>query len=278
LVVVDDGWMMDGWVFTLYHCTHYRTGIDMNVGPVWDEGWIGTGIQVAVVDSGVHIEHPEMSNYNAASSWDFNFNKADAASYNWISHGTTLASLAVGPINGHCTIGIAHDAQLASLRLTALPSTDEQEARALVFDTVNNDIYVNAWGPMDDGKRLEGPGPLALQALRNGVMYGRGGLGSIYVWAAGNGGQQNDNVNYDGYANSRFTIAVGSHGFYGGLAPYSEPGAALLLTTPASGEGRRLLVGATGSNNCDQMFSGSSGSAYVSPRAYHSPVAQVLVQ
>ena len=39
---------------------------------------------------------------------------------------------------------------------------------------------------------------------------GRNGLGSVYVWAAGNGGKNNDNCNYDGYANSPFTIA-GTH-------------------------------------------------------------------
>jgi hypothetical protein len=30
------------------------------------------------------------------------------------------------------------------------------------------------------------------------------------VWAGGNGGAANDNGNYDGYANNRFTIAVGA--------------------------------------------------------------------
>ena len=40
------------------------------------------------------------------------------------------------------------------------------------------------------------------------MTSGRGGLGNIYVWAAGNGAAAGDNVNYDGYANSRYVIAV----------------------------------------------------------------------
>lgn len=46
-------------------------------------------------------------------------------------------------------------------------------------------------------------------ALQHGVIAGRQGFGSIFVVASGNGGQYNDNCNYDGYANSIYTITVG---------------------------------------------------------------------
>jgi hypothetical protein len=42
------------------------------------------------------------------------------------------------------------------------------------------------------------------------IKEGRGGKGSLYVWAGGNGGFFDDNMNYDGYANSRYTISVGA--------------------------------------------------------------------
>ncbi|MEQ2165077.1 hypothetical protein GOODEAATRI_013350, partial [Goodea atripinnis] len=47
-----------------------------------------------------------------------------------------------------------------------------------------------------------------------GVAYGskvagRRGFGSIFVVASGNGGQYDDNCNYDGYANSIYTITIG---------------------------------------------------------------------
>lgn len=51
----------------------------------------------------------------------------------------------------------------------------------------------------------------ALQAaLQHGVIAGRRGFGSIFVVASGNGGQHNDNCNYDGYANSIYTVTIGS--------------------------------------------------------------------
>ncbi len=42
-----------------------------------------------------------------------------------------------------------------------------------------------------------------------GINKGRYGYGNIYVFASGNGGQRNDNCNFDGYANSIYTLTVG---------------------------------------------------------------------
>ena len=46
-------------------------------------------------------------------------------------------------------------------------------------------------------------------ALKHGVTAGRKGLGSIFVVASGNGGRNEDNCNYDGYANSMYTVTIG---------------------------------------------------------------------
>jgi hypothetical protein len=55
------------------------------------------------------------------------------------------------------------------------------------------------------------------------IKEGRGGKGSLYVWAGGNGGIFDDNMNYDGYANSRYTISVGAVNEGGGPAFYRYP-------------------------------------------------------
>lgn len=52
------------------------------------------------------------------------------------------------------------------------------------------DIYSASWGPEDDGKTFDGPGPLAREAFYYGTKLGRGGKGSIFVWASGNGGSR----------------------------------------------------------------------------------------
>lgn len=54
------------------------------------------------------------------------------------------------------------------------------------------------------------------------LVQGRGGRGSIFIWAAGNGGQYYDSCTADGYASSIYTIAVGSADQKGEQADYDE--------------------------------------------------------
>nr|CAD7419124.1 unnamed protein product [Timema cristinae] len=87
---------------------------------------------------------------------------------------------------------------------------DAVEARALGLNPDHIDIYSASWGPEDDGKTVDGPGPLARRAFIHGVTTGRKGRGSIFVWASGNGGRHTDSCNCDGYTNSIFTLSISS--------------------------------------------------------------------
>ena len=62
-------------------------------------------------------------------------------------------------------------------------------------------------------------------------VQGRGGKGSIYVWAAGNGGEYHDSCAADGYVNSIYTIAVGSADQNGHQADYDESCTAKIAVT-----------------------------------------------
>ena len=63
-------------------------------------------------------------------------------------------------------------------------------------------------------------------------MYtqGRGGKGSIYVWAAGNGGHLGDSCAADGFVSSIYTIAIGSASANGTAAFYDEKCSAKMAT------------------------------------------------
>ena len=63
------------------------------------------------------------------------------------------------------------------------------------------------------------------------IFQGRNGLGAIYTWAAGNGGQNFDDCNADGFVTSPYTIAVTSLASSGGPAIYSEPCSSILCAT-----------------------------------------------
>ncbi len=49
------------------------------------------------------------------------------------------------------------------------PVTDSLEAKSLSLNNQHIDIYSASWGPTDNGQEVEGPDPLAKQALENGV-------------------------------------------------------------------------------------------------------------
>ena len=62
-------------------------------------------------------------------------------------------------------------------------------------------------------------------------VQGRNGLGSIYVWAVGNGRSNDDSCATDGYASSIYTIAVGSVNQWGQRAYYDEACSARMAVT-----------------------------------------------
>lgn len=242
-------------------------GEDSNVTGVW-EAYLGTGVLIAIVDDGLQRTHPDLAaRYVAAASYDFNGNDPDPTPVGNDAHGSAAAGVAAGSGNNSLGIsGAAPGASLAGLRLIAAAVTDAQEASALTFALADVDIYSNSWGPSDTGQQLAGPGPLTLAALEQGVMNGRDGLGAIYVWAAGNGLESNDNVNYDGYANSRYTIAVTAIDNAGRQSWYAEPGAAILVAAHSSGGTLGItttdLVGTAGYNTASSGAGGDYTNAF----------------
>lgn len=62
---------------------------------------------------------------------------------------------------------------------------------------------------------------------------GRGGKGSIFVWAAGNGGMQRDHCGADGYVYSIYNIATGAVSHTGKPAHFGEPCPGVMAATPA---------------------------------------------
>ena len=47
---------------------------------------------------------------------------------------------------------------------------DLVEAKALSLNPDHVDVYSASWGPEDDGKTVDGPGPMAKKAFINGIM------------------------------------------------------------------------------------------------------------
>jgi len=216
-----------------------RGGFDMNVQPAWDRGFTGKGVVVTILDDGIQTNHPELrDNYDPQASTDINGNDNDPMPQDNgdNKHGTRCAGeVAASAHNGVCGIGIAYNSSIGGVRMLDGIVNDAVEARALSLNPNHIDIYSASWGPEDDGKTVDGPGPLAKRAFLNGVVRGRQGKGSIFVWASGNGGRYGDNCNCDGYTNSIFTLSISSATQAGFRPWYLEECSSTLATTYSSG-------------------------------------------
>ncbi|XP_063781932.1 furin [Pseudophryne corroboree] len=241
---------------------------DIHVKEAWEQGYTGRGVVVSILDDGIERNHPDLEgNYDAAASYDVNDQDPDPQPHytqlNDNRHGTRCAGeVAAVANNGICGVGIAYNAKIGGVRMLDGEVTDAVEARSLGLNPNHIHIYSASWGPEDDGKTVDGPAHLAEEAFLRGVSQGRNGLGSIYVWASGNGGRERDSCNCDGYTNSIYTLSISSTTQLGNVPWYSEACSSTLATTYSSGsQNEKQIVTTDLRQKCTDTHTGTSASA-----------------
>ncbi|CAK7208315.1 pheromone processing endoprotease [Sporothrix eucalyptigena] len=238
-------------------------GHDVNVTGLWLEGITGQNTTVAIVDDGLDMYSDDLKpNYYAKGSYDFNDKGPEPRpKLSDDKHGTRCAGEISAAKNDVCGVGVAYDSKIAGLRILSKAISDADEAVALNYDFDNNLIYSCSWGPPDDGRSMDAPGIIIRRAMLNAVQKGRKGLGSIYVFASGNGAAQEDNCNFDGYTNSIYSITVGAIDYQGNHPYYSEKCSASLVVTYSSGGGEAIHTTDVGTNACYNGHGGTSAAA-----------------
>lgn len=205
-----------------WHLHNLATPIaDANARGAWQAGFTGQGVVIGVIDAGVYETHPDLAaNFLAAAS------QVGVGS----DHGTSCAGVAAAVEgNGQGGVGIAYDAQWSKMHY----GFASQNAAAFGFANDLNDVKTNSWGPFDDNT-LHGITAAERAALEDSALNGRGGLGVVYFWAAGNGGV-GDRMDYDPFASSRYTMAIGAVTDADEQAGYSEAGSALFGVAQSNG-------------------------------------------
>jgi kexin len=222
-----------------------QVGHDVNVTDVWMQGITGHNVTVAIVDDGLDMYSNDLKdNYFAEGSYDFNDNGPEPKPrLPDDKHGTRCAGEVSAVKNDVCGVGVAWDSKIAGIRILSKLITDADEAIAMNYAYQRNQIYSCSWGPPDDGRAMDAPGILIKRAMVNAVQNGRGGKGSIYVFASGNGAASEDNCNFDGYTNSIYSITVGAIDRKGLHPYYSEHCSAQLVVTYSSGSGDAIVGG-----------------------------------
>ncbi|KAI8072902.1 peptidase S8/S53 domain-containing protein [Gongronella butleri] len=242
---------------------HDQPGNDLNVTGVWSQGITGKGVVVAILDDGLDMDHADLKdNFYAAGSYDFNdHTDLPRPRLEDDTHGTRCAGEIAAKKNDVCGVGVAPDAKVAGIRILSEEITEEDEARALNYKYQENDIYSCSWGPPDYGEVAEAPEGMVLDAIKNGIANGRNGTGTIYVFASGNGGGNDDNCNFDGYTNSIYTITVGAIDRLGHHPYYAERCSAQLVVAYSSGSGGNIYTTDVGNDKCTDRHGGTSAAA-----------------
>jgi subtilisin-like proprotein convertase family protein len=227
---------------------------DVNVEWAWEHGYVGTGVTIGIVEGPFEVTHEDL-----AANFDV---EASMSGGSPTSHATAVAGVAAAVANNNLGgVGAAWGARLARI----VYGTSAQNAVALAHRNDLNDIKNNSWGPPDNNT-LWTMTPAEKTAIREATITGRGGLGTVLVWASGNGGLA-DRMDYDPFASSRYVLPIGGIGDRDQRSTFNEAGSATFMVAQSDKNGRTIyttdLMGSPGYSpgNYYHAFGGSSSSA-----------------
>jgi len=186
------------------------------VGPV-----LGTGVRVAVVDTGIDHLHPDLS-ANFAGGYDFVNNDADPMDDN--GHGTHVSGTIAAVRNGAGVLGAAPEADLYALKALGSNGSGSWSGilGALDWCVANRILVAN----FSLGSATY-PGTTVEAGFDNAAR-----AGVLLVAAAGNSGAGTDTVNYPGKFAS--VVAVGSTTSTDQASSFSSTGPDVELAAPGS--------------------------------------------
>lgn len=187
-------------------------------------------------------------------------------------HGNNVAGIIAAAGNNNIQgSGIAPAAKWSALQFGSDGTNDVEIASALNHQDQIFDIYQNSWGYDFYGQptnanvgNFNPPSFLWEATVEANATEGREGKGSIYVFAGGNSEALGGRTDYNAFANSRHTIAVGAVDPSNQSAIYSNPGSSLLISaysnsgTPGMNDG---IVTTDLNNQATNQFGGTSAAA-----------------
>jgi len=203
---------------------------------MWDEGYNGTGMTIAVLDSGVWSDHPDLKDrligFKDLINDNDDMNPADGIyAYDDNGHGTACAWIAVGDgtDSGGVLKGIAPGANLLAIKVLDASGSGEDDiiAQGIEFAIQQNVdvISISLGGEWSDNAFLVEP---SLGEIENAVS-----AGISVVVAAGNSGPAALTINSPGVAEK--AVTVGSSYADTGIVAFSSVGPVLRTSSDPVG-------------------------------------------
>lgn len=199
-------------------------------------------ITVAVIDDGFDVGHPDLGPANRiVSPFDFSRNSTDVrpAPGDW--HGTACAGVAVARADADGVVGAAPNCKLMPIRWGTV--VDDNQIESQFGHATNNgaDIVSCSWGVQARVFHLT---TRMHNAIEECATRGRGGLGCVIVFAAGNAARNINNPpsSVDGFSIHPNVIAVSASTSVDTRSDYSNFGREISVCAPSSGAGGRGVL------------------------------------
>ncbi len=227
----------------------------VNTPKVWEEGYSGSGVTVAVIDSGIDTSNSDLScrrTYYASGS----FTSVEDEN----GHGTHCAGIIAGLDNSLGGLGIAPGAELIALRAGSIDgSLRVSDIAECINKAVNMgaDIISMSFGSLQSNA-------IEKRAIKNAINKG-----VICVAAAGNEGT--DSYSYP--AAYEGVLAVGAYSYRNDLTSYSNYGSWVDLAAPGS-DILSTMPDEAAHQNCDftDKFTGNCSYGKLSGTSMATPI------
>jgi large repetitive protein len=227
-------------------------GDDIDVMPVWEAGMTGTTAKVAVVDSGVALDHPDLrANLLAAEGYDFVGDDPVPADRN--GHGTHVAgTIGASGNNGLGVTGVAWNAQILPIRVL------NADGDGTLVDVIAAYEYADDQGAKVVNLSLGGdhPSQAEYDALRAASDV-------LFVAAAGNDGADVDRTDsYPCAYDLPNVVCVAATDGNDGLASFSNYGA---TSVDLAAPGDRILSTYYDRNSRSNAYAYLDGTSMATP-------------
>lgn len=227
----------------------------------------GSGINIAVFDTGTELDHIDLSANMHQLSYDTKTQTSPSIirGQGDFAHGTKTAGI-IGAVkdNNLQVVGIAPSSKMMSISSNFFPepTISAQLASGFGWAKENSDVINNSWGdPNIDG--IYFGSALLENSIEDAIKYGRNGLGCVVLFATGN---ENGPIRYPAHRIPSI-ITVGSILPSGVRSTFSNYGNQLDVVAPGSG-----IITTTLHNS---MTGSINGTSYACP--YVSGIAGLVL-
>jgi subtilisin family serine protease len=250
--LASESWYLENTGQKSFASSGGKAGEDINVKSVHASGVKGSGIRIAVSDSGVDLSHPDLKDNDIAGE---HRNYASNSSAQWRGgnpypiegegHGTAVTGLAAAEgWNGIGSRGIAPEAKFSGFLFIGNFHTTSSSYEAKTLDQMTGafDIFNYSYGYA--GCFFVPTSTTLVSAYKAGVKNLRDGKGAIYIKAAGNDylGYNSDchpndmsfflgNTNTGEDQNVPYVILTGAMNASGKISSYSTPGSGVWVAS-----------------------------------------------